>query len=63
MESKLLVIAQNDPEIRRIIGENIRTLSIGGKPWIDEGYNLAVGVYLKDGVSMVAWTQGGRQNP
>ena len=63
LESKLLVIAQNDPEIRRIIGENIRTLSIGGKPWIDEGYNLAVGVYLKDGVSMVAWTQGGRQNP
>jgi hypothetical protein len=63
LESKLLAIARNDPEISRLIGEHIRTLSVGGKPWVDEGYNLAVGVYLKDGVTMMDWAQGGRQNP
>ncbi len=56
-------IAENDVQIKEVIAQYVRTLRVGGKPYIDQGYYLAVGALLKEGVNWMEWTQSGRHNP
>jgi len=63
LEAEMLAVAENDATIHGIIAAHIRTLTSGGKPYIEEGYHLAVGVRLKAGVDIAAWAQSGRNDP
>jgi len=63
LNAQLTGIAQSNSEIRVVESQYTRTLSVGGKPYIDVGYNLAVGAVLKEGVSWAEWGQSGKEDP